>query len=302
MNKQTAEFKDYLQYERNYSLHTIDSYVRDVNAFYQFMKENNLNEIIVTEQDIRNYLMIELQRGITKRTCARQISCLRHYFAFLNDRKYIDNNPFLLFITPKKEIRYPDVLYAEQISKLFELNKKRTDSLMLRDEAIIELLYASGIRASELVNIDLNDIDVKQRVCLILGKGNKERLVPFTEECADTLKHYIKDLRPKLMSKTPQEYQQNPLFVNNNGIRLTTRGLEYILKQIETRTNYYVGLHPHILRHSFATQLLDAGADLRVIQELLGHESINATQVYTHVSTKTLKKQHKEFHPREDHE
>ena len=195
MNKQTAEFREYLKYERNYSTNTINSYVRDINKFSDFMKSIDVNEITVQSQDIRNYLTLELQRGLSKRSCARIVASLRHYFNFLNNRKYITNNPLLLFVSPKKEVRYPEVLYEEQIKKLFELNCQRTDNLMTRDEAIIELLFASGVRASELINIDLSDINLKDRVCLILGKGNKQRIVPFTESCSKTLQQYIDTTR-----------------------------------------------------------------------------------------------------------
>lgn len=299
MNKQTVEFRDYLLYQKNYSLKTIDAYVRDVNKFYVFLRREGLTENELTEQDLRNFLTEELTNGVSKRSCSRRISALKHYYRFLNEKHYVDNNPFILFTAPKKDKKLPDVLYLEQIEKLFELNKTRTDSLMIRDEAIIELLYASGIRASELVNINLTDIDIKQRICRILGKGNKERLVPFSKSCADTIKLYLNNLRPLLAAKSIQETQLMPLFLNNHGERLTTRGLEYILHEIEEKTGLFLGLHPHVLRHSFATHLLEGGADLRVIQELLGHESINATQVYTHVSQETMKKEHKQYHPRE---
>ena len=157
----------------------------------------------------------------------------------------------------------------------------------MRDQAILEVLYFCGIRAAELVNIDVQSVNLPKRFIRVFGKGSKERLVPFSVECKTILEKYMKEDRPKLLEKS--QMPTPALFMNNKGQRLTTRGLEYILDKIEEKTGLFVGLHPHILRHSFATHLLENGADLRVIQELLGHESINATQVYTHVTEEAMK-------------
>ena len=196
------------------------------------------------------------------------------------DFEYLKNNNY----TPIK------------IKDILEDNKKRNDELMLRDQVILEILYYTGIRASECVSLEIQDLNFYSRIIRIVGKGNKERLVPFTIECKKTIERYLKDLRPILASR--QLEPSNILILNNNGKKLTTRGLEYILDQIQEKTGNFLDLHPHVLRHSFATHLLENGADLRVIQELLGHESLNATQVYTHVTEEAMKKTYEAFHPR----
>ena len=173
---------------------------------------------------------------------------------------------------------------------------ERQDNLKNRDQAILYLLYYSGLRAQELVGLDVQSVSLKERSVRVLGKGNKERIIPFTNECQQVIKHYIDNERKTLLLKSKD--LTPALFLNAQGERLTTRGLEYILDAIEEKTGLYVGLHPHILRHSFATHLLENGADLRVIQELLGHESINATQVYTHVTEEAMKETYLNAFPR----
>jgi integrase/recombinase XerC len=167
---------------------------------------------------------------------------------------------------------------------------------MYRDQVILEILYYSGIRVSELVGIKLTDINFAERIIRIKGKGNKERIVPFTKECGETIQFYVKNIRSELIKKAITD--STILILNNNGQKLTTRGVEYILKKIDEDIGLNYGLHPHLLRHSFASHLLSNGADLRIIQELLGHESINATQVYTHVNKEKLIKEYSKKHPR----
>ena len=186
---------------------------------------------------------------------------------------YIKDNPFIFVSAPKVATKYPHALYKDQIAELFKRNAERTDELALRDQAILSLLYYSGIRADELVKLDVQSVALKDRVVRVLGKGNKERIIPFTADCQKVLKAYIDKERIILLRKS-KDFSP-ALFLNAQGERLTTRGLEYILDAIEEKIGLFVGLHPHILRHSFATHLLENGADLRVIQELLGHESVD---------------------------
>lgn len=295
MNKQTKDFQDYLKYERNYSDKTIDSYVRDLDKFFAFLYKEDLNEETITVRDIRNFLSEEMMSGVSKRSCARRLSTLKHFFRFLNERKYVANNPVALVSIPKKDKKNPDVLYLDQVLRLIELNKNRTDNLALRDQALIEVLYTSGIRASELVNIKISDLSLSNRQIRILGKGNKERIAIISESCAKTIKQYINKLRTELLMKNKRQLLPTELFLNNKGEKLTTRGLEYILKQVEEKTGYYLGLHPHIFRHSLATHLFDNGLDLLEIQKILGHESIDSTQVYTHVSDKHIQEEYKKL-------
>ena len=295
-NRFVNEYIGYLKYERNYSPKTIDNYVRDVEKFLNFLLEEDVLIDQIDRLVIRNFLTEELNSGISKRSCKRRLSSLKSFYKFLKREQYVEQDPFILISAPKVETKYPHALYREQIEEILEANSKRTDSLMTRDQAILEVLYYTGIRASELVSLTVQSVTMSQRMIRVIGKGNKERIVPFSERCKKTLELYINSTRKELLAKT--KLQSRALFLNAQGQKLTTRGLEYILDSIEEKTGTFVGLHPHILRHSFATHLLENGADLRVIQELLGHESINATQVYTHVTEEAMKEQYANHFPR----
>lgn len=296
MNKPTKDFLDHLKLEGNYSDMTIDSYRRDIEKFFHFLA---VEGILMEDVDlivIRNFLTEELNSGVSKRSCKRRLCSLRHFYNYLVNNHLIDTNPFVFVSSPRTDKTYPHALYKDQIEDIFRYNRERQDELKVRDQAILSLLYYSGIRAGELVNLDVQDINLRGRTVRVMGKGRKERIVPFTMDCQKDLMDYLRTLRPKLQNKAYQA--SSALFLNNQGERLTTRGLEYILDQVEEKTGNFVGLHPHILRHSFATHLLENGADLRVIQELLGHASINATQVYTHVSEEAMEDIYAQSFPR----
>lgn len=298
MADEISLYRDYLKLERNYSIRTIDSYTEDIKKFYNYVIKKGFNPLKVNNMIIRGFLSDERMQKISKRTLKRRLSGLRSFYDFLEKNKYVKYNPFLAITSPKVEIRYPKVLFEDQVTKLLQENATREDELMPRDQAILELLYDSGIRGSELVNIDINDIDIPNRVIKIFGKGSKERLVVFSPSCKQAITNYYKNLRPKLLAKSKEEELSTSLFLNNNGEKLTLRGLEYILKQIERKTGIFLDLHPHMMRHSFATNLLEKGADLRTIQEMLGHSSISTTQIYTHVTTEVMKKEYMQAHPR----
>ena len=283
-------FVEHLKLDLNYSDRTIESYLQDIESFEKYLNEVGHSFKDANPQLIRMYLSKQMEEGKTNVTCCRRIAALRHFYSFLFKSNFVKTNPFLLVGAPKKEIRYPEALYLEQIEMLFAKNRERIDDLRFRDQAIIELLYASGIRVSELVNIKMNKIDLKNRTIRILGKGRKERIVMFSKSCQSTLVEYLK--------KNPLRGSNEYLFTNAKGDQLTTRGVEYILKQVQEKCGIQLGLHPHLLRHTFATHLLEGGADLRVIQELLGHESINTTQIYTHITEEAMKNQFMISHPR----
>lgn len=284
------KFLEHLSLDLNYSEQTIKSYSQDIESFVKFLTNEKFNFEDVNPQIIRDYLSSEMENGKTKVTCCRRIACLRHFYDFLFINNLVKTNSFLLVSSPKKEIRYPEALYLEQVELLFAKNRERKDDLKLRDQALIELLYASGIRVSELINIKLNQIDMKNGVIRVLGKGRKERLVIFSKSCQETLIDYLKN--------SPIQNQNGYLFSNAKGEKLTSRGVEYILNKVQEKTSINLGLHPHMLRHTFATHLLEGGADLRVIQELLGHESINTTQIYTHITEEAMRNQFLMSHPR----
>ena len=296
MNKPESEFLAHLQTVRNYSPKTVSSYQEDIDKFCDYIFKEGVLLEDVDVICIRNFLTEELSQGISKRSCKRRLSSLRHFYKYMVNVGYIQDNPFIFISAPKVETKYPHALYKEQIEQIFKRNAERTDSLASRDQAILNLLYYSGIRAAELVTLDVQSVSLKERVVRVLGKGNKERIIPFTTDCQKVLKTYMDNDRKRFLKRSKE--LTPALFLNASGKRLTTRGLEYILDSIEEKIGLYVGLHPHILRHSFATHLLENGADLRVIQELLGHESINATQVYTHVTEEAMKETYMAAHPR----
>ena len=307
MNKATVSFLDHLKNERNYSEKTIASYSHDLDIFFKFLAQEGTLMDEVDQITIRNFLTEQLNSGVSKRSCKRRLSSLRHFYTYLVMEKVVKDNPFVFVQAPKIDKTYPHALYREQIQTIFFENAKRTDELAIRDQAILELLYYSGVRAEELVTLKVQDIDIKRRTARVFGKGRKERYVPFTPDCQKVLTVYLNNLRPVLLSRfVPTDSEINRgdgtppanFFLNANGHKLTTRGLEYILDSIEEKTGTFMGLHPHLLRHSFATHLLENGADLRVIQELMGHASINATQVYTHVTVEAMQKEYASSHPR----
>lgn len=296
MNKPQKEFLTHLELDKNYSKKTVDSYSRDIDKFFSFLNDEGLLMDEVDLAVIRNFLTKELESGVSKRSCKRRLCALKQFYQFLLEKGYVKENYFVFIDSPKTDKKYPQTLYKEQIEQIFELNSKRTDFLAKRDQAILYTLYYTGIRASELINLDVQHFMFRTRTIRVFGKGSKERLVPFTEECKEILEEYLNKDRLVLLNKAL--IPSPAFFLNNQGNRLTVRGLEYILDSIEKKTGSFVGLHPHILRHSFATHLLDNGADLRVIQELLGHESLNATQVYTHVSEEAMKEVYSSSFPR----
>lgn len=295
MNRPLAEFLRYLEHERRYSLHTVTSYQKDVDDFQSFIFKDEIELEDVDKYVIREYMMF-LSKNVSKRSIKRKLSALRHYYKYLVNNGYVKVNPFLVVHSPKVKNNFPTALYLKEIELLFSENAKRTDLLKVRDQAILELLYSSGMRVSEICAVNIQDIDMNSRVIRVFGKGKKERLVPYSEICKKCIIEYSRGLRRELMEKN--KTKTNALFLNFRGNRLTSRGFEYILKQITVKTGLDFDLHPHTLRHTFATHLLEGGADLRTIQELLGHESISTTQVYTHITTEAMVAQYKAYHPR----
>ncbi len=292
------EYASYLLYQKNYSKETIDSYTRDINKFLDFMNNENYTLNSVDSTLIRNFLAHETLDGISKRSNARRVIALRQFYEYLVKNNYVEFNPFIIISTPKVDKKLPEFMYLEEINNLFELNSQRKDFLMHRDQAIIELLFSSGLRVSELVNLTLQDLNLKERMMRIVGKGNKERIVPFSLKTQKTLSVYLENTRKQLISDSGNMIGTNYVFLNSRGEKLTTRGVEYILQEIENKTGVTLSLHPHKFRHSFATHLLNQGLDLRTIQELMGHASLSSTQVYTHVSNQKMHDEYEKAFPR----
>lgn len=299
MNRAEKEYLDYLQYQRLYSPLTVKAYTRDMDSFFAYLAQEGVDFATVSPLVIRNYLSVELAKGTSKRSLQRYVSALRGFYKYCKNRHYIAKNPFSIVHAPKRPIRYPKVLSDEQMDALLSANARRGDELVLRDQAILELLYASGMRASELVNLTSREVDYDARMIRVFGKEKKERLVPFGETARNAMQDYYKNLRPQLLLRHKGGDLVSAFFLTAHGNKMSDRDLEYVLNQVQKKTGLYYGLHPHMLRHSFATDLLEGGADLRLIQELLGHASLNTTQIYTHVSSKAMKKQYDEHFPRQ---
>lgn len=280
---------DRLLYQRNLSEHTIKSYAKDLDEFHDFLKSEGLNISTFKYMDARNYLAMLYDKGLKRTTVSRKISSLRSYYHFLIEHEAVENHPFLNLPFPKKEKVLPTFLYENEIDALFE-SLDQSSKMYLRDKAILELLYATGIRASELISLKIERIDFNYMIIKVYGKGNKERIVPFNESTKLSLKEYISHFK-KFIDKN------DSLWLNYRYEPLTVRGLRHVLDMMVKRSAQNFDLHPHKLRHSFATHLLNNGADIRAVQELLGHESLQTTQKYTHISKEQLRKTYLNTHP-----
>ena len=278
------KFVDYLKYEKNYSNYTISSYRDDILEYFRYLERENLIYNEIQYSDLRFYLMyLKDEKKDSNSSIDRKISALRGFYNYLANIGVISNNVFLLVTGLKKEKKLPRYIEYNELEELFEVPDLKS-ALGQRDRLILEMLYATGLRVGELVNIKISDINLADRKILVVGKGNKEREVTYGDYCHEILLLYLND-GYQMLNKNNELY----LFLNNNGIKITERGVRYILDKIIKVTSLNKSISPHVLRHSFATHLLNEGCDLLTVQKLLGHESISATQIYTHVSMDHLK-------------
>lgn len=287
--RELEEYLKYLEYQKNYSKHTIESYKQDIEEYLEYIDENHIKLLKINYDEIKMYLKYLNNKKDINATISRKISALRGFYKFLQNNNKIENNPFSLINLPKKEKKLPRFFFYNELEELFNTPKLNTP-LGQRDRLILEMLYATGVRVSELVNIKVSDIS--GRTIKILGKGNKERIVRFGDYCDEILKMYLNDGHYKLNGSS--DY----LFLNSNGGKLTDRGVRYLLDKIIAKTTIEKKISPHMLRHSFATHLLNEGCDILTVQELLGHESLTATSIYTHITNDRLKDVYFKTHPR----
>lgn len=292
-SKELSEFQDYLLNVRRYSSNTVSSYSFDICDFTKFIR--GLGKIFkdIKVDDVKSWILDLTERQIGKRSIKRKMSSLKSFYAWMYLQKKVDSVPFEYVHSPKATHALPDFFSEKEIDSLLTANEKRTDKLKDRDQALLMLMFASGLRASEVVNLTFNQVDFDNRIMKVSGKGNKDRLVPFTNSAKEAMLNYINGLRKDLL-KEDTKY----IFLNSKGNKMTVRGLEYILDEIEAKTGLYGKIHPHMLRHSFATKMLNRGADLRTIQELLGHSSIETTSIYTHVAYENMKETYEKTFPR----
>lgn len=289
-------FFKYLVSERDYSALTKKAYQEDIEQFRDFLNQTGEAAFsAVSIQDVRIFLGELDEKKLSRNTVSRKVSSLRAFYQFLLKNDLVAENPFSYIHLKRKGLRLPRFFYEKEMDVLFQ-TVKGEKPLDFRNEAILEVLYATGIRVSECAGIQLKDIDFDLNVLLVHGKGNKERYVPFGHYAAVAIQHYLEKGRTPLMQKHHKDHSF--LFVNHHGDGITTTGIEYVLNQVIKKSSLTSDIHPHMLRHTFATHLLNNGADMRTVQELLGHSSLSSTQIYAHVTTENLQKNYRQFHPR----
>ena len=296
MEQLIQNFRDYLSSERNYSKHTVKAYIHDIGEFCHVIKEKKpasvkdgtIDFAKLDETSVRAYISWLYTRN-SRTSISRKLASVRTFFEFLVRRGTIKSNLAKLVPTPRGEKRLPTFLTVDEVVKL--LSTETGDEYSARDTALLELLYSSGLRVSELVGINLNDIDLKNLTVKVMGKGGKERIVPVGSKAAEALNKYLRqrlDMKPK----------GDHLFVNTRGDRLNVRSVDRVIRKYATLAGIPKNVSPHVLRHTFATHLLGGGADLRAIQEMLGHKSLSTTQRYTHTSIEKLMEIYDKTHPR----
>lgn len=293
MQNELNQFLSYLKYEKNASPHTIKSYKTDLNQLAEFLKERS---ILLREVDnvlLRGFLARLHERKEMKSTVARKLASVRSFLQFCVKRKWLEDNPAKVVSTPKQERHIPSFLSEEEVANFLELPYSNK-ILDLRDKVVLEFLYATGVRVSELVGINLEDISLEERLIRVKGKGKKERLLPFGKKAEESLMKYLRGRS----SINKGRIDQKALFLNYRGQRLAARSVERIIDKYIRLSALKRKISPHSFRHSFASHLLSRGADLRVIQELLGHESLATTQKYTHLDLAQLVKVYRKSHPR----
>lgn len=295
-------FIDHLRVEKNASSMTLTCYRTDLNQFFTYMADDyevpseELKKDVINPRSVRRYLEHLQKRGMSRATIARKLASLRSFVRYLCREAVLDGNPIAVIATPRQEKKLPRFLYPEEVKMLIE-TPDTTSVMGMRDRAILELLYATGIRVSELVALDLNQIDTRERTVRVLGKGNKERIVPVGSQAIQAINTYLTESRGYLLAKNSNQSTE-ALFLNRFGSRLSARSIRNVINKYVEQIALNQKVSPHTLRHTFATHLLNGGADLRSVQELLGHVKLSTTQVYTHVTNERIKKVHREKFPR----
>ncbi|HQJ56956.1 MAG TPA: site-specific tyrosine recombinase XerD [Caldisericia bacterium] len=282
-------FLSYIELEKEYSKNTISSYKNDLDDFKEFLKKIDEDPIEIDKKDIFNYLVFLSKKKLKPASLRRKISALRSFYKFLIREELIENDPTIDLTLPKKDKVLPDVISVEEIEKLINIIPEKGFKGK-RDRALIELLYSSGLRVSEIINLKINEIDLKNGYLKCFGKGSKERIVPFGSFAKDLLIEYIEE-------RDKNNINSDLLFVTKKGKKIVRQEINNILNRYAKKSKLKKKIHPHMLRHSFATHLLERGADLRSVQELLGHVDISTTQIYTHLTKEHLREVYMNSHP-----
>ena len=287
-NKYIADYLSYLEIDMNYSNNTITSYDFDLTRMCEYFDKKDITKL--SSKDLESYIMTLNEYAPS--SISRNISSIKSFYNYLYKSNIINNNPSETLKEPKLGIHLPSYLTIDEVNALLDIDIK--DNYDYRNKAILELMYATGLRISEVINLEFKNIDFDDCIVRIIGKGSKERIVPINDYALDALKDYIDIARPNMLIKGDNNY----LFLNNHGQKMTRQGIFKMIKKECERSGIEKSISPHTLRHTFATHLLENGADLRVIQELLGHSDISTTQIYTHISNEKLKNDYNEYFPR----
>jgi len=291
MNEFISTYVDFLKIEKRQSPNTIASYQYDINYFASYLLDIKLNDVCTS--DVRSFLIFLREKGLASSTVARFLSSIKSFYRYLVIEKLILDNPIEIIDSPCPWRKLPKVLSAEEIDTLIAAPDIKTSG-GLRDLAMLELLYATGLRVTELISLKLSAVDLSVGYLRTLGKGSKERVVPFGDAAKIAIEDYILRVRPSLCKKT----QSTDLFLTRRGTAMTRQGFWKILKKYITKAKISGNVSPHTLRHAFATHLLERGADLRSVQQMLGHSDISSTQIYTHILKERMREVHDRFHPR----
>ena len=289
-------FLEYLEKERIYSRHTIKAYETDLIQFSRFVKEydgtGSFDVSSVDKKTVQHFVGSLTEKGLSPKSTGRKLASIKSFFRYLLKHAHVESNPASTVKVPKQHATLPKFLQKEVLEQVLS-HPDKDDWQLKRDKTILELLYSTGIRLSELVAIDLGDVLIDQKTVKVFGKGGKERIVPFGGKAAEALGYYLKERNIHLQ----KDLDNNPLFISKKGLRISPRTVQSRLKKLFDSVAAGSGFTPHLMRHTFATHLLDHGADIRAVKELLGHASLSSTQIYTHLETKKMKKIFEQAHP-----
>jgi integrase/recombinase XerD len=295
-NETIENFSNFLKFERNFSDNTLDAYIRDIKKFSLYAEKNleNSKPKAITYEDLQEYLILQSKQKISERTQARWISSIKSFFKYLLEEEIRDDNPATLLEGPKLGLYLPDTLSVEDVERITKNINLSTD-LGVRNQCMVEVLYGCGLRVSELIELKISDINFKEGFLKVEGKGQKVRYVPLAKYTSHLIKNYIENVR--INNKINKKYEDN-LFLNSRGSSMSRVIVFIIIKELADKAGIRKNISPHTFRHSFATHMLQNGADLRFIQEMLGHSSITTTEIYTHLNTEELRDTILKYHPR----
>lgn len=290
-----SDYSSYLYLERNLSENTIGSYQTDIKTFLEYLIELQVADLnSVTHKEMVGFFKVLTKMGLNERSVARYFSALKGFFSFLISAGYIEKNPSDSLTAPKISRKLPEVLSIDEVNAILE-QPDASDTLGMRDKAILELFYACGLRVSEVINLRLTGLYLDDGIIRVIGKGNKERIVPIGDSAVHWIQEYLKNSRIILAKSIKSE---NILFLNVRGTKFSRMGLWKMVHHYSEMAQVTKQIHPHTFRHTFATHLLEGGADLRAVQEMLGHSDISTTQIYTHIDRDYIKQEHRDHHPR----